>query len=79
MTCLSLVSNAEVVELVTRRDSKIVGKRVSELHLPQNITFGGMIRNGTPSMIDGNTIFEPYDHVVIFYHDVSIKELNKLF
>ena len=79
VTCLSLVSNAEVVELVTRRDSKIVGKRVSELHLPQNITFGGMIRNGTPSMIDGNTIFEPYDHVVIFYHDVSIKELNKLF
>ena len=79
VTCLSLVSNAEVVELVARRDSKIVGKKVSQLNLPSNITFGGMIRNGAPAMIDGDTVFEPYDHVVIFYHDVSINELNKLF
>ena len=38
-----------------------------------------MIRNGSPSMIDGDTILEPYDHVVIFYHDISINELKKLF
>lgn len=79
VTCLSLVSNAEVVELVARRDSKIIGKKISELDLPKGITFGGMIRNGSPSMIDGDTILEPYDHVVIFYHDISINELKKLF
>lgn len=79
VTCLSLVNNAEVVELVARRDSKIVGKRISELRLPPNITFGGMIRNGQPCMIEGDTVLQAYDHVVIFYYDISINELKKLF
>ena len=78
-TCLSLVNNAEVIELVTRRDSHIVGRRISDLKLPANMTFGGMMRNGRPCMIDGNTVFEPYDHVVIFYHDLTINTLKELF
>lgn len=79
VTCLSLVNNAEVIELVTRRDSHIVGRRISDLKLPENMTFGGMMRNGRPCMIDGNTVFEPYDHVVIFYHDLTINTLKELF
>lgn len=79
VTCLSLVNNAEVIELVTRRDSHIVGRRISDLKLPANMTFGGMMRNGRPCMIDGNTVFEPYDHVVIFYHDLTINTLKELF
>ena len=79
VTCLSLVNNAEVIELVTRRDSHIVGRRISDLKLPANMTFGGMMRNGRPWMIDGNTVFEPYDHVVIFYHDLTINTLKELF
>ena len=54
VTCLSLVNNAEVIELVARRDSHIVGRRISDLKLPANMTFGGMMRNGRPCMIDGN-------------------------
>lgn len=79
VTCLSLVNNAEVIELVARRDSHIVGRRISDLKLPANMTFGGMMRNGRPCMIDGNTVFEPYDHVVIFYHDLTINTLKELF
>lgn len=79
VTCLSLVNNAEVIELVARRDSHIVGCRISDLKLPANMTFGGMMRNGRPCMIDGNTVFEPYDHVVIFYHDLTINTLKELF
>ena len=79
VTCLSLVNNAEVIELVARRDSHIVGHRISDLKLPANMTFGGMMRNGRPCMIDGNTVFEPYDHVVIFYHDLTINTLKELF
>ena len=79
VTCLSLVNNAEVIELVARRDSHIVGRRISDLKLPANMTFGGMMRNGRPCMTDGNTVFEPYDHVVIFYHDLTINTLKELF
>ena len=48
VTCLSLVNNAEVIELVARRDSHIVGRRISDLKLPANMTSGGMMRNGRP-------------------------------
>lgn len=79
VTCLSLVSNAEVIELVARRDSRIVGQPIRELKLPANMTFGGMMRNGRPCMIDGDTVLEPYDHVVIFYHDLPLNTLKELF
>ena len=79
VTCLSLVNNAEVIELVARRDSYIVGRQIRELKLPANMTFGGMMRNGRPCMIDGDTVIEPYDHVVIFYHDITINTLKDLF
>lgn len=76
---LSLVHNAEVAEFVVKRGSKMDRQRVSELRLPNNMTFGGMVRNGVPQMIDGCTIFEPYDHIVVFYHDIPIGELQALF
>lgn len=79
VTCLSLVNKAEVIELVARRDSKIIGQKVKDLQLPHNMTFGGMIRNGRPSMIDGETVLQPYDHVVIFYYDLSLNQLKELF
>lgn len=79
VTCLSLVNNAEVVELVARRESRIIGHKIRDLKLPPNMTFGGMIRNGRPCMIDGETILEPYDHVVIFYHDMALSTLRELF
>lgn len=79
VTCLSLVNNAEVVELVARRESRIIGQKVKDLKLPPNMTFGGMIRNGRPCMIDGETALEPYDHVVIFYHDLPLNSLRELF
>ena len=76
---LGMPLNAEVIELVARRDSRIVGQPIRELKLPANMTFGGMMRNGRPCMIDGDTILEPYDHVVIFYHDLPLNTLKELF
>ncbi|KGN71281.1 Trk system potassium transporter TrkA [Porphyromonas sp. COT-239 OH1446] len=76
---LSLVNNAEVAEFVVKRGSKIDQQRMSQLRLPGNMTFGGMVRNGVPQMIDGDTVFEPYDHIVIFYHNIPIGELQALF
>ncbi len=75
---LSLV-NAEVAELVVGRNSPLVGKLVRDLALPKNLTLGGMLRNGVPRMIDGSTTIEAYDHVIAFYHDVSLEDLRKIF
>lgn len=40
--------NAEVAEFVVERQSPLIGKRVKDLDLPRNLTFGGMLHNGVP-------------------------------
>lgn len=76
--CLT-IANADVAEIVARRNSAITGKPVKDLLLPQGITLGGMVRNGVPYMIDGNTVIEPYDFVVVFCHNVSVEKVRALF
>ncbi|GAD05524.1 Trk system potassium uptake protein TrkA [Porphyromonas crevioricanis JCM 15906] len=76
--CLT-IANADVAELIARKDSKITRKRVRDLDLPDGMTLGGMVRGGVPSMIDGNTIIQPYDHVVVFCLGTSMNKLAELF
>ena len=76
--CLT-IANADVAEIVARRGSPITGKPVKDLALPKGITLGGMVRNGVPHMIDGNTIIEPYDLVVVFCYELAIDKVKALF
>lgn len=71
--------HADVAELQARTDSAITKKAVKDLDLPEGITLGGLIRNGVPQMIDGDTHIMPYDYVIVFCSDISMKVLAKLF
>lgn len=71
--------NAEVAALVVSKYSPLIGSRIADLPLPRNLTLGGMIRNGIPQMVDGDTVLEPYDHVIAFYYDLPLDKLKKLF
>lgn len=73
------IANADVAEVIARRGAPIVGKRVRDLTLPEGITLGGMVRNGVPSMINGETVIEPYDLVIVFCHGVMMEQIRKLF
>ncbi len=70
------VANADVVEVVARRGASIIGKPIRDLLLPEGVTLGGLVRNGVPQMVDGNSIIEPYDLVVAFCHNVPIKKVR---
>ncbi len=76
--CLT-IANADVAELIARRGSNVTRKAVKDLDLPDGITLGGMVRGGVPSMIDGNTIIQPFDHVVVFCLGTSMHKLAELF
>lgn len=76
--CLT-IANTDVAEVVVRSESRIVGKPVHQLHLPGTITLGGMLRNGVPRLIDGNTIIEPYDRVVVFCHNMPMRRVRAIF
>ena len=76
--CLTF-ANADVAELVARPNSRITRKAVKDLHLPKDMTLGGLIRNGEPMMINGNTQIQAYDHVVVFCLESAMSKLENYF
>jgi len=72
-------ANADVAEIIARPNSKITQKEIKHLKLPNNFTLGGLIRNGEPMLIDGDTQVEPYDNVVVFCLNDAIRDAEKLF
>jgi trk system potassium uptake protein TrkA len=76
--CLAF-ANADVAELVARPNSKITKKQVKDLHLPKDMTLGGLIREGKPMMIKGDTQIQAYDNVVVFCLDTAMRKLEDYF
>ena len=76
--CLTF-ANADVAELVARPNSRITKKPVRDLHLPKDMTLGGLLRNGETMMIKGDTQIQAYDHVVVFCLDTAMRKLEDYF
>jgi trk system potassium uptake protein TrkA len=76
--CLTF-ANADVAELIARPESKITKKRVKELRLPKDMTLGGLIRNGEPMLVNGETQIQAHDHVVVFCLDSAMRKLENYF
>lgn len=73
------LSNANVGEVIAKPNSKVTKKLIRNLNLPSGITLGALIRNGEPMLIDGDTLIEPYDHIVVFFLNKSLKTIESLF
>ncbi|MDR2774305.1 MAG: Trk system potassium transporter TrkA [Tannerella sp.] len=76
--CLTF-ANADVAELIARTGSKITRKKVKDLRLPKDMTLGGLIRNGEPMLINGETQIEAHDHVVVFCLESAMRKLEDYF
>ena len=72
-------ANANVGEVIAHPNSKVTKKIIKNLRLPSDITFGALIRNGVPMLVDGETLIEPYDQVVVFFLNKSMKNIENLF
>lgn len=72
-------ANANVGEVIAQPNSKVTKKTIKNLRLPPDITFGALIRNGEPMLVDGETLIEPYDQVVVFFLDLSMKNIENFF
>ncbi|MDY6147859.1 MAG: Trk system potassium transporter TrkA [Porphyromonas sp.] len=73
------IARADVAELQAKTGSPITQKPVKDLDLPEGITLGGVVRNGIPYMIDGDTILQPYDNVIVFCTGVPMNKLHRWF
>lgn len=74
---------AEAMELVAHGDrasSKVVGRRIDEIDLPQGATIGAIVRNGVVIMGHHDRLIEPDDHVIVFVINKQIiRKVEKLF
>jgi len=71
--------NADVAEFTAQRGSKVTRKKVFELGLPRGTTIGGLVRGKTGMLVSGGTQIEAGDIVVVFCHDVNMKNIEKFF
>lgn len=76
--CLTL-ANADVAEFTVKEGAFITQKPIKDLKLPKGITIGGLIRNNEGQLVNGNTIIQAGDHVVVFCMGMMIKKIEKYF
>jgi len=78
MKCLTF-ADADVAEFVVKEGSKITKKPVKDLSLPENVSLGGLIRNGKGIIIYGSTQIQAGDRVVVFCLSSNLHKLEKYF
>jgi trk system potassium uptake protein TrkA len=74
---------AEALELVAhgdRQSSKVVGRRIDEIELPEGATIGAMVRDGDVIIAHHDSVIESDDHVIVFViNKQNIRKVEKLF
>lgn len=73
------VSEAEVVELVAKPDSKITKGILKDLDFPEDANIGGIIRGDEGQIATGDTQIQADDKVVVFTMPSAIKKVEKFF
>ncbi|MDR1344232.1 MAG: Trk system potassium transporter TrkA, partial [Tannerellaceae bacterium] len=73
------LANANVAELTARPDSKITRKPVKNLNLSDDLTLGGLIRDGRSIIVKGDTHIQAGDQVIVFCMDTAMRKLEDLF
>jgi len=72
-------SEAEAMELVAEKDSKIVGKPLKEISFPQGSILGAIVREGVMQIPTGNTYINPGESVIVFALPNAIEKIQALF
>lgn len=72
-------ADAEVVEFVAKKGSKITKSKIKDLKLPANVNIGGYVRKGEGYIVAGDSIIEPDDHVICFCVSSAIRKIENFF
>ena len=73
------IANADVAEFVALEGSLITQHPIREQHLPKGVALGGLIRDRIGMPINGSTIVQPGDSVVVFAIDGQVKKMDRFF
>jgi trk system potassium uptake protein TrkA len=74
---------AEAIEVTAHGDaysSRVVGRRLDEINLPDGVTIGAIVREKEVIIAHSHIVVDPDDHVILFLVDRSkINAVEKLF
>ena len=73
------IANADVAEFIALEGSLITQKPIRELRLPQGVALGGLIRGDVGIPINGSTLIQANDSVVVFAVGGVIKKMDHFF
>ncbi|ASV31190.1 Trk system potassium transporter TrkA [Maribacter cobaltidurans] len=71
--------NAEILEFIVKRDSKVTGSTIRELNFPKNATIGGVVRDGEGIIALGGFVIKEGDRVVVCCHPEQIPKIERMF
>ena len=74
-----MLADSDVAEFVAAKNSKVTKKPVKDLGLPFGVTIGGLVRNGTGMLVNGNSRIEAGDSVMVFCHEQKLNNIEKFF
>ncbi len=72
-------TNAEVLEYIVAKDSKITTAKLMDLNFPKNAIVGGVIRGNNSMIAVGSTRIQEYDRVVVFALPEAVREVDEYF
>jgi trk system potassium uptake protein TrkA len=74
---------AEAIEAIVHGEpgsSRVVGRRIEEIDLPEGTTIGAIVRGERVIIAHHDTVIEPDDHVILFVTDRRhIEGVERLF
>jgi trk system potassium uptake protein TrkA len=71
--------NAEILEFLVKKDSRVTGATIRELNFPKNATIGGVVRDGEGIIALGGFKIEAGDRVVVCCLPSEIKKIERMF
>jgi trk system potassium uptake protein len=76
--CLNGV-DADALEFIVKPNTRIIGKKLSQIKFPKGAIIGGIIRDNKGFIAVGDSIIQADDHVVVFTLPQAIKHVHKFF
>ncbi len=72
-------SEAEVLEFIVKPNSPATKSMIKDMHLPQDMIIGGIVRGDKVFIAVGDTQMQAYDRVVVFSMPDSIAKAGEFF
>lgn len=71
--------NAEILEFIVKKNSKVTGSTIRELDFPKAATIGGVVRDGKGVIALGGFEIKEGDRVVVCCHPEEIPKIERMF